>query len=110
MILLGRGNNCINSGGEKIYPEEVEEALKLHPQIHDAAVIGVPDDRWGQAVAAVVNGEDGQDLSMEDIRSHLSSRLARYKHPKQFRFIDTGFRHENGKVNYRAVRKLLGVE
>ncbi len=110
MILLGRGNNCINSGGEKIYPEEVEEALKLHSQINDAAVIGVPDDRWGQAVVAIVNSEGDQKLDLEDIRSHLSSRLARYKHPKQIRFIDTGFRHENGKVNYRAVRKLLGVE
>lgn len=110
ITLLGRGNNCINSGGEKIYPEEVEEALKLHPLIHDVAVIGIPDDRWGQAVAAVVNSEKHRGLAMEDVRSHLSGKLARYKHPKRIEFVDGGFRHANGKVNYRLVRKLMGVE
>lgn len=110
MILMGRGNNCINSGGEKIYPEEVEEALKLHPDVQDAAVIGVPDERWGQAVAALIRTRDDVLLDEDAIRSHLQDRIARYKHPKQIRFVDARIRHENGKVNYRAVRALMGVE
>ena len=109
MLLMGRGNNCINSGGEKIYPEEVEEALKLHPDILDAAVIGVPDDRWGQAVAALIKTRDGSQVDMAAVKAHLADKLARYKHPKQINLVDAGIRHDNGKVNYRAVRALMGV-
>ncbi len=109
MTLLGRGNNCINSGGEKIYPEEVEEALKLHPDIQDAAVIGVPYERWGQAVTAVLKVRDGADVDNDIIKSHLSGKIARYKHPKQVHVVDARIRHDNGKVNYRAVRRILGV-
>ena len=110
MILLGRGNNCINSGGEKIYPEEVEEALKLHPEITDAAVIGVADERWGQAVTAVVRTSGHQAIALEQLRTHLTNRLARYKHPKTYHFVDSRIRHDNGKVNYRAVRKIVEQE
>ncbi len=110
MTLLGRGNNCINSGGEKIYPEEVEEALKLHPDVFDAAVIGVPDDRWGQAVSAIVRTRDNQPLGEDLLKEHLLTKIARYKHPKQYRFVDNRIRHENGKVNYRAVRKIMGLD
>ena len=109
MLLMGRGNNCINSGGEKIYPEEVEEALKLHPDILDAAVIGVPDDRWGQAVAALIKARDGSQVDIAVVKAHLADKLARYKHPKQINIVDAGIRHDNGKVNYRAVRALMGV-
>lgn len=110
MTLMGRGNNCINSGGEKIYPEEVEEALKQHPDIVDAAVVGVPDARWGQAVAAVIKTSDQLPLSDTSISAHLQNRLARYKHPKQIRVVNARIRHDNGKVNYRAVRALMGIE
>lgn len=107
LLLMGRGNNCINSGGEKIYPEEVEEALKLHPDILDAAVIGVPDDRWGQAVAALIKTRRGCQVDVSAVKAHLTDKLARYKHPKQINIVDTGIRHDNGKVNYRAVRALM---
>lgn len=109
MTLLGRGNNCINTGGEKVFPEEVEEALKLAPGIYDAAVLGVPDPRWGQAVIAVVRTVDNQQLDEPGIRTHLGSSLARYKHPKQIVPVRGELRHENGKVNYRGVRRLLEV-
>lgn len=87
----------------------MEEALKLHPDIEDAAVIGMPDERWGQAVAAVIRTR--HDLVMDEsaVKSHLQGRLARYKHPKQVRFVDARIRHDNGKVNYRAVRALMGI-
>lgn len=107
MTLLGRGNNCINTGGEKVYPEEVEEVLKTHPDLLDAAVLGVPDERWGQAVAAVVRTRSNLPFEESSVRSHLDSRLARYKHPKRYYHVDAGLRHENGKVNYRAVRQLM---
>ncbi len=107
MILLGRGNNCINTGGEKVFPEEVEEILKTHPAIYDAAVLGVPDERWGQAVTAVIRTVADAPLDETHVRAYLDTRLARYKHPKVLYQVSAGLRHENGKVNYRAVRKLM---
>ena len=107
MTLLGRGNNCINTGGEKVFPEEVEEALKQAPGIYDAAVLGVPDPRWGQAVTAIVRSVDDQPVDEPAVRAHLDGCLARYKHPKQILRVNDELRHENGKVNYRGVRRLL---
>lgn len=107
MTLLGRGNNCINTGGEKVFPEEVEEALKRAPGIYDAAVLGVPDPRWGQAVTAVVRTVGDQPLDEAAARAYLDGCLARYKHPKQIVPVTGELRHENGKVNYRGVRRLL---
>ena len=107
MTLLGRGNNCINTGGEKVYPEEVEEVLKRSPGIHDAAVLGVPDPRWGQAVTAVVRTSGDAPLNEPEVRRHLDAHLARYKHPKTITQVRQPLRHENGKVNYRGVRRLL---
>ncbi len=109
MTLLGRGNNCINTGGEKVFPEEVEEALKRAPGIYDAAVLGVPDPRWGQAVTAVVRTVDDLPLEESAAREHLDTCLARYKHPKQIVRVTGELRHENGKVNYRGVRRLLNA-
>lgn len=107
MTLLGRGNNCINTGGEKVFPEEVEEALKRAPGIYDAAVLGMPDPRWGQAVTAVVRTVDDLPLDENAARAHLDATLARYKHPKRILLITDEIRHENGKVNYRGVRRLV---
>lgn len=107
MTLLGRGNNCINTGGEKVYPEEVEEALKAAPGVLDVAVLGEPDPRWGQAVVALVRTQRDATLDEDAVRTHLHDALARYKHPKRFVHTRVDFRHDNGKVNYRAARALL---
>ena len=107
MTLLGRGNNCINTGGEKVFPEEVEEALKRAPGIYDAAVLGMPDPRWGQAVTAVVRTVGDLPLDEDAARAHLDASLARYKHPKRILPVTGELRHENGKVNYRGVRRLV---
>lgn len=107
MTLLGRGNHCINTGGEKVFPEEVEEALKQVPGIIDAAVVGVPDPRWGQSVTALIRTGAGFNLAETLLREHLDRHLARYKHPRRVHQVTDEFRHENGKINYRAVNRLL---
>ena len=99
ITLLGRGSVCINSGGEKIFPEEVEEILKLHPSIDDAVAVGIPDDRFGQAVTAVVATHAGIDES--EIIAHVKSHLAHYKAPKRVFAVDTLERAANGKVDYK---------
>ena len=102
--LLGRGSQCINTGGEKVYPEEVEECLKLHPSVADAAVVGIPDDRFGETIAAIVELAPGATLDEADLIEHVRARLARYKAPR--RVIATGSidRAVNGKLDYRALR------
>ena len=100
ITLLGRGSACINSGGEKIYPEEVEEALKLHPAVADCNVVGVPDERWGQAITAVVQLNDS---AIEDkaLVEFVKESLAAYKAPKHIVRVDLLKRQANGKSNYR---------
>ncbi len=98
--LLGRGSVCINTGGEKVFPEEVEEVLKLHPDVHDAVVVGIPDDRFGQAVAAVVEPRDGAELDEHDLIAHTKTHLAGYKAPRHIRFVDSIGRAPTGKVDY----------
>src|SRR6185437_3729073 len=83
LTLLGRGSVCINTAGEKVYPEEVEEALKTHPAIADALVVGVPDERWGQSVTAVVHVAPNHPFDESDLRRHVKSILADYKTPKR---------------------------
>ena len=73
MIVLGRGSSCINTGGEKVYPEEVEEVLKRHPSVADAAVLGLPDERFGETVAAAVQLAGGWDLDDEALRAHVGA-------------------------------------
>lgn len=107
MILLGRGNNCINTGGEKVYPEEVEESLKKVPEIVDVAVLGMPDERWGQAVTALVRMQEGQQFEEDRVVAQLKLELARYKHPKVYKIVVDDFRHENGKINYRQARQMI---
>jgi acyl-CoA synthetase (AMP-forming)/AMP-acid ligase II len=97
--LLGRGALCINTGGEKVYPEEVEAVLKAHPAIVDAVVVGVPDDRWGARVAAVVAAAD--DLDIDHVQAHCRESLAGYKVPRSFTVVDAIERSPAGKADYR---------
>jgi fatty-acyl-CoA synthase len=104
--LLGRGSQCINTGGEKVYPEEVEEMLKLHPTVHDAAVVGVPDERFGEAITAIVEPEPGAQVVEADLIAHVKAHLAHYKAPKRVLAVDTVSRAANGKLDYRRLRAL----
>ena len=102
--LLGRGSACINTAGEKVYPEEVEEVLKTHPSIEDALVFGIADERWGQAVTAVVSLSPGQEFDEAALRGFLRECLAGYKTPKRIHAVEKMFRAPNGKADYqRAV-------
>jgi acyl-CoA synthetase (AMP-forming)/AMP-acid ligase II len=107
IVLLGRGSACINTGGEKVYPEEVEEALKSHPGVVDANVVGMPDDRWGQAVVAVVSREGGASIDAADVITHVRAHLAAYKAPKRVVFVDRVQRGANGKPDYRWAREMV---
>ena len=113
VTLLGRGSNCINTAGEKVFPEEVEEALKTHPAIEDALVLGVPDERWGQAVTGVVALANGSAFDEEALREHVRGRLAGYKTPKRILIAGVNLRAPNGKADYKAVgefaRRELGI-
>jgi 3-oxocholest-4-en-26-oate---CoA ligase len=113
ITLLGRGSVCINSGGEKIYPEEVEEAVKTHPAVRDCNVVGLPDDRWGQSVNAVVSIEPGIDVEDDEIIAHARTRLAAYKAPKRILRVDELVRSPNGKPDYQwakaTAEKITGL-
>ncbi len=104
--LLGRGSQCINTGGEKVYPEEVEECLKLHPDIVDAAVVGIPDERFGQAITALVEVRTGATFEPGAVIDHVKGRLARYKAPKTVHQVDSIGRAVNGKLNYKVLTSL----
>ena len=101
ITLLGRGSVCINTAGEKVFPEEVEETLKTHAAVRDANVVGVPDDKWGQAVVAVVSFEPGASAATADLVAHCRETLAGYKVPKRFEVVDVVRRGPNGKADYR---------
>ena len=104
ITLLGRGSVCINSGGEKIYPEEVEEALKRDPAVADCVAVGVPDDRYGEAVTAVVAAEPGQSLDPDRLKT-VGGGLARFKWPRHIVVVDEIRRGPNGKVDYSWARR-----
>jgi len=110
ITLLGRGSACINTGGEKVYPEEVEEALKSHPAVHDANVVGLPDERWGQAVVAVVAREAGSEVTADELVAHTREQLAAYKAPKRVVFVDAVQRGANGKPDYRWAREVAEAD
>ncbi|MFD8366242.1 acyl-CoA synthetase [Streptomyces hygroscopicus] len=105
ITVLGRGSQCINTGGEKVYPEEVEQALKAHPEVYDALVAGVPDTRWGFSVAAVVQPRaQASGLTADAVRDHCRKRLAGYKIPRTVVFTDRIQRSPSGKADYRWAR------
>jgi fatty-acyl-CoA synthase len=104
ITVLGRGSQCINTGGEKVFPEEVEEALKTHESILDAVAVGVPDEKFGEAITAVVELAPGQVLDPAALIDHVKARLASYKAPKQVLEIETIGRAPNGKVDYKRLK------
>jgi acyl-CoA synthetase (AMP-forming)/AMP-acid ligase II len=106
ITLLGRGSVSINSGGEKIFPEEVEAAVKSHPAVFDCTVVGVPDDRWGERVTAVVELRPGARVNIEDIQAHCRTRIAGYKLPKQLCEVERIVRSPSGKPDYRWAKQV----
>jgi fatty-acyl-CoA synthase len=106
LILLGRGSNVINSGGEKIFPEEVEEAVKRVDGIVDCLVVGVDDDTFGQAVTAVASRLDGSSVTEGDVISGVKTQIAGYKAPKRVVFVEQIPRAPNGKADYKSAKTL----
>lgn len=103
--LLGRGSVCINTGGEKVYPEEVEEVLKAHGCVADAVCVGLPDDRFGETICALVQAAPGCEIDEAELIEHVKGRLARYKAPRRVIEVDTIGRSPAGKVDYKALRE-----
>jgi len=108
--LLGRGSACINTGGEKVYPEEVELALRAHPAVFDCVVVGIPDDRWGEMVVALVEPADGLPIDTGTLAAHCRATLAAYKVPKQFVTLPSLQRSPAGKADYKLLRELAMAE
>jgi acyl-CoA synthetase (AMP-forming)/AMP-acid ligase II len=104
ITLLGRGSVCINTGGEKVFPEEVEEVLKTHDHVRDAVAVGVPDEKFGEAITAVIELVPGAAFDEGDIVVHVKEKLAAYKAPKRVLAIDTIGRAPNGKVDYKRLK------
>ncbi|HEX6235591.1 MAG TPA: acyl-CoA synthetase [Acidimicrobiales bacterium] len=100
ITLLGRGSQSINSGGEKIFPEEVEAAVTSHPAVYDALVVGVPDERWGQRVAAIVQPRPGVEVSLASLQDHCRTRIAGYKIPRELHLVARVERSPSGKPDY----------
>ena len=106
ITLLGRGSNCINSAGEKIYPEEVEEALKLNMNVYDSLVVGLPDERFGNKVVAVVSLSEKGEINEADLISATREHLSGYKLPKSIIFVPEVMRAPNGKADYKWAKQI----
>ena len=107
ITLLGRGSQSINTGGEKVFPEEVEGALKRHPQVFDALVVGVPDDRWGERVTALVQPRAGAEPSLDELVEHCRAYVAGYKVPRQLVLVAEMPRHASGKPDYPTAKETV---
>jgi fatty-acyl-CoA synthase len=105
LTVLGRGAVCINTGGEKVYPEEVEEVVKRYPGVHDAVVVGVPDEKWGEAVTAVVSASNGP-LDPEALKHFVKQHLAGYKAPKHIVLVDEVYRSPAGKADFKRTKQV----
>jgi fatty-acyl-CoA synthase len=106
ITLLGRGSNCINSAGEKIYPEEVEEAIKRNTEVFDCLVVGVDDEKFGQKVVAIVSIEEDEEINEPDLVESTRQFIAGYKLPKKVIFVDEVQRAPNGKANYKWAKNV----
>jgi acyl-coenzyme A synthetase/AMP-(fatty) acid ligase len=104
LTLLGRGSQCINTGGEKVFPEEVEEVLKRHPAVRDAAVTGIPDPRFGERIAALVDLTSGSTTDEAELIAHVKTALAHYKAPRHILVVDSVARAPNGKLDYKSIK------
>ncbi|MEV0582011.1 acyl-CoA synthetase [Nonomuraea sp. NPDC050310] len=107
ITIYGRGSQCINTGGEKVFPEEVEAVLKGHPAVFDAVVTGVPDETWGTRVAAVVEARPGAEPGAAELDAHCRERLSGYKVPRSYAFVPEIVRSPAGKADYRWARKIV---
>jgi 3-oxocholest-4-en-26-oate---CoA ligase len=103
--LYGRDSLVINTGGEKVFVEEVEEVLRAHPAIADALVVGRPSERWGDEIVALVELRNGADAAGDQLHSHCTAQLARFKAPKEFIFVEQVRRLGNGKADYRWAKR-----
>ena len=106
ITLLGRGSNCINTGGEKVYPEEVEQAIKAHPGVYDVLVVGLPDEKYGQTVAAVVEPREDATVDLEELRTFLRAHLSGYKLPRALTIVPEIPRNATGKAQYPRAKEL----
>ncbi|WP_037604416.1 acyl-CoA synthetase [Streptacidiphilus rugosus] len=107
ITLLGRGSSCINSGGEKIFPEEVESAIKAHPAVYDTVVVGAPDERWGETVVALVHQRDGSaELTLDALQEHCRGHVARYKVPRRLHLVPAIERTPTGKPDMRWAKEV----
>jgi 3-oxocholest-4-en-26-oate---CoA ligase len=104
ITMLGRGSVSINTGGEKVFPEEVENALKGHPAVFDVTVVGVPDERWGERIVAVVQPRPGVAIDLDDVQAHCRKHIAGYKVPRELVTVETIVRSPAGKPDYRWAR------
>lgn len=109
IVVLGRGSTCINTGGEKVFPEEVEQVLKAHPAVLDALVAGLPDDRFGERVAAVVQLRNSAHADADELRSHCRESLAGYKVPARIVFAPAIVRSPSGKADYRWAASVVAA-
>lgn len=107
LTVLGRGSQCINTGGEKVFPEEVEEVLKRHPAVRDASVSGMPDARFGERVGAMAELFPGASASPEELVEHVRASLSHYKAPRHLLIVPQIPRAPNGKMDYASVKKTL---
>lgn len=107
IVLLGRGSACINTGGEKVYPDEVEAALKRHPGVEDVLVVGIPDERFGQRVAAVVQPREGAAPTIEELSEHARKHVAGYKVPRDLRLVPAIGRTASGKADYAWAKQVF---
>jgi len=110
ITLLGRGSGCINTGGEKVYPEEVEAAVKSHPDVFDVVVVGVPDARFTERVAAIVQPRVGRAPTLKDVATHCRTTIAGYKVPRELKVVEAIRRTPSGKADHRWAKQQFETE
>ncbi len=109
LYIAGRKKEMIISGGENIYPAEIESVLINHPKIHDTAIVGTPDPKWGETVVAFIVLEDGRQMTEDEVEQYCIAHLARYKRPRMIRFVDSVLRNESGKVVKEKLKKAYDI-